>query len=127
MARILVIDDEPQLRTLLEKFLTRDGHEVDLAKNGREGLKLFTLNNYDLVITDVVMPEQDGLEVVMELKRNYPRVRIIVISGGAARLDVGNLLNMSQLMGADRTLPKPLDFLKLQAAVKEVLAAEVAA
>jgi CheY-like chemotaxis protein len=124
MARILVIDDEPQIRIVIEAHLLRDGHIVDLAKNGREGLKLAGLNVYDLVITDIIMPEQDGLEVVTELRKIIPRVMIIVMSGGAAGLDIPYLLNMARLMGADRVLSKPLDFTKLQNTVKEVLATQ---
>ena len=121
MARILVIDDEPHIRILIESFLIQDGHQVDQAKNGTEGLKLIERNSYDLVITDVVMPEKDGLEVLMGLKGHVPRMRIIVMSGGGDRLNIQELLNMAKLMGADRVLPKPLDFTALQAVVKEVL------
>ena len=121
MARILVIDDEPHLRILMESFLALDGHEVDLAVNGSEGMKLIERNTYDLVFTDVVMPEKDGLEVLMELKGRVPRIRIIVISGGGERLNIKELLNMARLLGADRVLSKPLDFSNLLAVVKEVL------
>jgi len=121
MARILVIDDEPHIRILVESFLVQDGHEVDLAENGQKGLNLIERNQYDLVITDVVMPEQDGLEVLMGLRGRVPRMRIIVISGGGDLLNIQQLLNMAKLMGADRVLPKPLDFVKLQTAVREVL------
>ncbi len=121
MARILVIDDERHIRTLVNAFLVQDGHEVDLAENGKEGLKLIGLNRYDLLITDIVMPEQDGLGVLMELKGQEPRIRVIVMSGGGERLNIENYLNLARLMGADRVLSKPLDFLKLQTAVREVL------
>ncbi len=122
MSRILVIDDEPHLRTLIQKFLLLDDHEVDLAEDGNKGLKLIEGNSYDLVITDIVMPEKDGLEVVMELKQLFPNIRIIVISGGGERLNIQDLLKMARLMGADRVMSKPLDFIKLQSAVREVLA-----
>ncbi|MEI6827478.1 MAG: response regulator [Desulfuromonadales bacterium] len=121
MARILVIDDEPHLRILVESFLVQEGHEVDLAENGQKGLNLIERNPYDLVITDVVMPEQDGLEVLMGLKGHVPRMKIIVMSGGGDRLNIQELLNLAKLMGADRVLPKPLDFTTLQATVKDVL------
>jgi DNA-binding response OmpR family regulator len=124
MARILVIDDEQLIRTLVNEFLVQEGHEVDLAENGKKGLKLIGINNYDLLITDIVMPELDGLRVLMELKGRVPRIRIIVMSGGGTRLNIDNYLNMAKLLGADLVLPKPLDFLKLQAAVKEVLEAQ---
>jgi DNA-binding NtrC family response regulator len=122
MARILVIDDNPHIRTLVGKFLAMDGHEVDLAENGAVGLKLAGLRQYDLVITDVIMPEQDGLGVVMELKRLYPLVRVIVMTGGGATFDIDQLLSMTKMMKVDRGLSKPLDFEKLPLVVREVLA-----
>ena len=122
MARILVIDDDPNIRLLVGKFLTMDGHEVDLAENGVVGLKLAGLNQYDLVITDVIMPDKDGLEVVMELKQLCPLVRIIVMTGGGAKFSIQELLNMTKMMKADRGLSKPLDFEMLPLVVREVLA-----
>jgi len=122
MARILVIDDDPNIRLLVGKFLTMDAHEVDLAENGVVGLKLAGLNQYDLVITDVIMPDKDGLEVVMELKQLCPLVRIIVMTGGGAKFSIQELLNMTKMMKADRGLSKPLDFEMLPLVVREVLA-----
>ena len=124
MARILVIDDQLHIRSILKEFLKIDKHEVDLAENGKVSLQLAEHNVYDLVITDVVMPERDGLEVIMTLKRLFPHVRIIVMSGGAARLDINNLLRTAKALGADRMLSKPLDFTKLQGVVQELLAVE---
>jgi DNA-binding response OmpR family regulator len=124
MSRILVIDDDPHIRILIEKFLSDDGHEVDLAENGAVGLKQARLHQYDLVITDVIMPDKDGLDVVMELKRLSPLVRIIVMTGGGAKFDIDTLLHMTKLLKADRGLPKPLDFEKLPLVVREVLAKE---
>jgi len=121
MAKILVIDDEPQIRNILKEFLQREGYEVDIAENGKVGLKMAGVKFYDLVITDVVMPEQDGYEVIMDLVRRSPRCRIIVMSGGAAKLDTQDLLTTAKLMGADRALAKPLDFINLTTVVKEVL------
>ena len=122
MAKILVIDDDPHIRTLVGKFLTIDGHEVDLAENGAVGLKLARLHQYELVITDVIMPDKDGLEVVTELKRLFPLVRIIVMTGGGAKCSIAELLHMTKLLKADRGLSKPLDFEMLPLVVREVLA-----
>ncbi len=124
MAKILVIDDDRHIRTLVNAFLVQNGHEVELAENGKVGLKLIEHNRYDLLITDVVMPEQDGLGLLMALKGRVPRIRTIVMSGGGERLNIENYLNTARLLGADRVLPKPLDFLKLQIAVEEVLEAK---
>ncbi len=121
MARILVIDDEQDIRFLIEKFLVRDGHEVDQAENGKQAMKLIEVNNYDLLITDVVMPEKDGIEVLNELQEHATRIKTIVISGGGARGNIENYLVMAKLLGADWVLPKPLDFSKLQIAVNDIL------
>jgi len=121
MSRILVIDDDAHIRALVQKFLVIDGHEVDTAENGVVGLQLAGLHQYDLVITDVIMPEQDGLGVVMELKQLFPHVKIIVMTGGGAKFNIDDLLHMTNCMKADRGLSKPLDFEKLRVAVKEVL------
>ena len=122
MARILVIDDDVEICALAKKFLILDEHEVDTAENGAVGLKMAGLNQYDLVITDVIMPEQDGIGVVAELKKLYPHIRIIVMTGGGAKFSISDLLKLTRLMKADRGLAKPLDFEKLLETVREVLA-----
>ena len=121
MARILVIDDQAHIRTIMNEFLTIEQHDVDLAESGKDGLKLIGLNFYDLVITDVVMPHNDGFEVIMALKRQVPPVKVIAMTGGGAMLDIGDVLEASRLFGADRVISKPLDFIELQAVVNEVL------
>jgi CheY-like chemotaxis protein len=81
MARILLIDDDEPVRTTLRLTLEHFGHTVIEARDGTEGLALFQHANADLVITDIVMPEKDGLEVLRELRRMHPSVKIIAISG----------------------------------------------
>ena len=122
MARILVIDDDVEICTLTKRFLLLDGHEVDTAEDGAVGLKLAGRNQYDLVITDVIMPEQDGIGVVAELKKLYPHIRIIVMTGGGAKFSISELLNITKFMKADRGLAKPLDFEMLLETVRELLA-----
>jgi DNA-binding response OmpR family regulator len=121
MARILVIDDDAEIRNLVAKFLVLDGHEVDTAENGLVGLKMIESNQYDLLITDIVMPEQDGFGVLMELRRISAKVPIIVMTGGTAKLNADNLMLTASLMKADKVLQKPLNFEKLQATVRELL------
>jgi len=123
MARILVIDDDVNIRTLIERHLMFDGHEVDLAENGKEGLQLVWLHKYDLVITDVFMPKRDGFEVMTELRRLSPPVRVIVITGGGADFSSTEILDMMRVMKANRGLSKPFDFDVLMTAVREELAA----
>ena len=124
MSRILVIDDEELIRTLISRILTRDGHEVDEAENGEVGLQLVELHPYDLVITDIIMPEIDGIGVILSLKKNHPKIRIIVLTGGSAKNDKVYLLNISKKMQVDMVIPKPFEIDELQTAVNDVLGIE---
>ena len=78
---ILVVDDEPGMRTALFEALTRQGHAVDLAENGAEALEKFRAENFDLVITDVRMPKLDGMALLREIKRAAPETPVLVVSG----------------------------------------------
>ncbi|HIJ81700.1 MAG TPA: response regulator [Desulfuromonadales bacterium] len=122
MARILVIDDEPDICFILKTFLTRDGHTVDTAENGKLGIQLTEVNDYDLVVTDMIMPEMDGLEVIAALKARPQAPRIIALTGGSERLDRSLLLSTAKAMRADKVIAKPIDMKVLRAAVDEVLA-----
>jgi len=120
MARILVMDDDPQIRDLLKQLLERAGYEVGVAPDGNAGLKLHRANPADLVITDIVMPEKEGLETIMEFRRSFPAVQIIAISGGG-RIGPREYLNTARAMGAQKTFQKPVDLQELLAAVREAL------
>ncbi|MFQ5785906.1 MAG: response regulator [Alphaproteobacteria bacterium] len=106
MASILVIDDEPKMRDMLRLVLERAGHSVFDAPNGRAGAVVFRQNRIDLTISDILMPEQEGIETISELKRFAPRTKIIAISGGGRTKNL-NFLNIARKLGADRTLGKP--------------------
>lgn len=118
MAYILVIDDDPQIRLLLREALQAAGHVVRYASTGREGLRIAHLTAPDLVITDVLMPDTDGLEVTMALQRDRPATRIIALSGGVGDRDY---LDVAKDLGAHRTLSKPLTMADLLTAVGEEL------
>lgn len=120
MGRILIIDDEPQIRTLLRRGLELEGHEVVEAGDGAVGLRIYREQCCDLVITDILMPDQEGIGCIMELLRLDPRVRIIAISGasGAFPMDV---LGVARTLGAHRTFSKPFDIIQVVAAVREEL------
>ena len=120
MARILLIDDDDSVRTMLRRMLAHFGHTVIEARNGKEGLALLPVANADVVITDIVMPEKDGLEVLMELRNLQSSVKIIVISGGG-RLDTGQYLHVAKLMGAAKVLAKPFSNEALLASINELL------
>ncbi len=122
MAHILIIDDEADIHFILKEFFTHEGHQVDTAGNGKTGLRMVELNHYDLVITDVIMPEMDGLEVITAIKRKFPDIQIIAMTGGTAKIDKDLLLSTANLMRADRVVAKPLDLKILKAVVNEVLA-----
>ncbi len=120
MSTILVIDDEDQVRTMLQQALEREGYQVLDARDGKEGIKLFKENKTDLIITDLIMPDKEGLETITELRRDFPEVKIIAISGGG-HVDPESYLTIAKKMGASRTLPKPFDLEELLAAVRELL------
>ncbi len=119
MATILVIDDQEPIRSQLRDALEGDGHEVLEASNGRLGLELYREQSADLLITDIVMPEMSGLEMMLELTRSFPNVKVIAMSGGLER-EGG--LNAAKLLGARQTFQKPLDIGELLDAVRDDLA-----
>ena len=123
MARILVIDDDDSIRKLIEKFMTIDGHEVETAENGLIGLQMIGSRPYDLLITDIVMPEQDGIGVLIELRKTQSKLKTIVITGGSLKLNINDLMKMAKVMKADKVLMKPLDFEYLKLTVDELLKA----
>ena len=120
MPRILIIDDDPQARALLRQALERAGHTVLEAADGQEGLQYYRASPTDLIITDILMPEREGLETIMALRKEFPDVKIIAISGGgrAGRLD---FLDIAARLGAQRTFRKPFNLRELLAAVREVV------
>jgi DNA-binding response OmpR family regulator len=122
MARILVIDDDDEIRQMVEKMMVRAGHEVRLARNGEVALRLLAEALSDLIITDIFMPEKEGIETIREIKRDFPGVNIIAMSGGIAAMDSSVALRMAQGLGADRTVPKPIGKDELLAAVDALLA-----
>jgi DNA-binding NtrC family response regulator len=119
MATILVIDDQEPIRSLLRTALEGDGHEVLEASNGRLGLELYRERSADLIITDIVMPEMEGLEMMLVLTRNFPNVKVIAMSGG---LESEGRLNVAKRLGARQTFLKPFDMGKLLSAVRYDLA-----
>lgn len=120
MARILVIDDEPLVREMLRETLRRAGHDAEIAADGREGLTLYHSHPADIVITDIFMPEQEGLETIRDLRRDDPHVKVIAISGGSP-LRNANVLEWAAASGADYTFQKPVDRHELLRAVEDCL------
>lgn len=120
MPRILLIDDDDSVRTMLRLTLAQFGHTVVEASNGKEGLALFAASSFDLVITDIVMPEKEGLEVMMDLRKLQPQLKIIAISGGG-RISAVDYLSIARFLGAAKVLAKPFSNEALQQAIDELL------
>jgi DNA-binding response OmpR family regulator len=121
MAHILLIDDDDTFRDILASALEQSGHEVSQAGNGNDGLRLYRERPADLVITDIVMPEKEGLATIRDLHRDFPAARIIAMSGGLAH-DPRLYLHMAEKFGAHAVLAKPFHLSDLIKAVDAALA-----
>lgn len=115
MATILIIDDEELIRVLLRSTLEAAGYEVTEAANGRQGLELYRHRQTDLVITDILMPELNGLDMLLELTREFLHAKVIAISGAGGEK---NVLDVAKLLGARQTFQKPLSLPQLLGAVR---------
>ena len=120
MATVLIIDDESMVRLMLRDCLESQGHRVLEASDGVEGLQAFADEPVDVVVTDIVMPEKEGIETILELKRRSADIGIIAISGGG-RIDATDFLRIAQRLGADHTLKKPFALPDLHAALNDCL------
>ena len=115
----MVIDDDPLIREILRIVLRKNGYEIIEAEDGYEALSLQRENPVDLVITDIIMPEKEGVETIREFKRVFPKVKIIAISGGG-QAEPGGYLGIARALGADATFMKPFDNQKLTEAVDKL-------
>jgi DNA-binding response OmpR family regulator len=120
MKHILVVDDDEAIRSLLKTILEREGYEVSSAADGKEAIRLFRRNPSDLIITDIIMPEQEGLKTIFDLRQEHPDVRIIAISGGG-QYGLGEYLDAAAAFGADETFSKPFDRTELVKSVRHLL------
>ena len=117
MPSVLVVDDQEQVRLLIRETLEQAGYEVEEARDGKEGLDRYRAQSSDLVIMDILMPDQDGLEVIMTLRREFPDARVIAMTGGSETIGVLNFLDVAKMLGARRTLHKPFELKVLLDAV----------
>ena len=120
MARILIIDDESQIRSMLRLMLERVGYEVVEAPDGIEGIRQYREKPADLIITDLIMPNKDGIGMIIDLKKEFPNVKIIAMSGGGVNRPEG-YLDGAKKLGASCTLTKPIDREEMLMAVKDTL------
>ena len=107
MVRILLIDDDPQIQSALVMMLREHGHEVMTAVNGNLGLRMMHAEKFDLVLTDILMPETDGIEVVRAAVRDFPKLALVAMSGGSSRLPGTDAVHLTRLLGAHAVLVKP--------------------
>ncbi len=119
MARVLIVEDDEAFRTVLKQMLLTAGHVVMEAASGREAIRALRLEPPDLVLTDLVMPDQDGLEVIMMLRKEIPEIPVIAMSGGLANSPL--YLDLAKKLGARRLLFKPFAPEQLFAALQEAL------
>ncbi|MDA3955269.1 response regulator [Oceanispirochaeta sp.] len=106
MAHILVIDDDVHIRELINIMLESEGHTVVLAEDGMVGLQMIDKETFDLIITDIIMPNQEGIETIVQIKAKSPDTKILAISGGG-RIGSTNYLSLAENFGVDKTLSKP--------------------
>lgn len=121
MARILVVEDNAQVRMMLKMTLERVGYEVDEAPDGQKAIVQYNEKPADIVITDIVMPEKEGIEMIRDLRKENPDVQIIAISGGGGVGDATAYLRFAQKLGAAYTFSKPVDREALLEAVQACL------
>ena len=123
MARILVIDDEDMVRLVLRQTLEKAGHEIVEATTGVEGIARQKEQPADLVITDIIMPDKEGVETIIELRQADPDLKIIAMSGGG-RIGATDFLEVAKQYGATRTFSKPFDRKAMLEAVESCLKGE---
>lgn len=120
MAGILLVEDDYDLRSMLKSSLEKGKNLIVEASNGREALHKFKSSLIDLVITDLVMPEQDGIGLIMELKKLKPDIKIIAISGGG-KAGPSNYLSIAETLGANAIFSKPFSVTLFMEKVDEIL------
>jgi CheY-like chemotaxis protein len=122
MPKVLVVDDDASSREIIRMALECEDYQVDEAENGKVALELASHSEFDLLVTDIVMPEVDGIQFMYELHKTRPRLPIVAISGGAL-LSARNYLRIASQTGASAVLPKPFTLSQLYAAVRNCLEA----
>ena len=120
-AHILLIEDDPDVLHAIEILLSNLGYKVETARNGREGLKKFRANAPDLVLTDIIMPEVEGIETIIAMRQLRPDAKIVAMSGGGP-MNRESLLDMTVKLGATRSLAKPFDYDELVQVIARSLA-----
>ena len=121
MTSILIVDDEEQIREILFERLIELGYEISLAEDGLSAKSLLQNKKFDLVITDIIMPDIDGLELIRFAKENYPGLKIIAMSAGGQLRNADIYLHPAESLGADRRINKPFDLDDIVSEVENLL------
>ncbi len=116
--RVLVVDDEQFLRQILARIVRRDGYQVEEAANGKEALEKMAEKHYDLVITDVKMPEIDGMELLSKVKEQYPRTQVVVISSHSGEINSSEVV----AAGASHFISKPFNNIEITRTLDKLIA-----
>jgi CheY-like chemotaxis protein len=124
---ILVVDDHAEILKLLRIWLEARGHQVTCVSSGNRALKLFDARSFDLVVTDVLMPDGGGIELIAQLKRTYPLVRILAITGGGPHVTSSTCLHFAHRVGVHALLLKPFKEAQLSTAIRQIFEAEAEA
>jgi len=120
MAIIVIVDDDPTIQLIAGELLRAEGHAIVHAGDGVEALKVLSTVSADLVVLDMLMPNMDGLETIIEMRRSHPQTKILAISSGGP-MGPHDLLRTARLFGADESLAKPLTFSTFGATVERLL------
>jgi CheY-like chemotaxis protein len=123
MPGILIVEDDKELREMLKMSLKRKGFAVQEAENGKDAISHFKPLITDLVVTDLIMPEEDGIKVVIRLRELKPTIKIIAISGGG-KVGPGSYLNLAKALGADAIYSKPFSIKDLVSKIEQLLDSE---
>ena len=118
MPSVLIVDDEEAIRRLIRSTLEQAGYHVQEAADGKQGLSQYRQAPADLVIMDILMPDQDGLESILTLRREFPNAKIMAITGGSDMIGILNFLDVARMLGARHTLQKPFEMQQLLDAVQ---------
>lgn len=122
MAKVLVVEDSAAVRLAVTEVIEQAGHTVTSAENGRVAIEILENESFDLIVTDVLMPEADGLEVIKATRARHPTTQVLAMSGGAPNLPAGYALKMAEMFAADAVLFKPFLNEELRKAVARLLA-----
>lgn len=120
----MVIDDEPEIREVLRVFLQRSGYQTIVAEDGLQGVDICKTQAVDLVITDLLMPEQEGIETILKIHNDHPTLPILAMSGGGRMAGTMDILHTAKLLGAAKTFSKPFNPAELVDTVKQILDGE---